>query len=145
MLPALGDGDRVLAVRTPPARIRRGAVVVGRAPAGVAPAGPVRLRDPVNGEVVELVADPDPVFVKRVAGVPGDRVRPRHAPVGPDGSTPTAEVEVPAGTFFVEGETTFSMDSCLWGPVPADHVLGVVVGASRRTARAPRTGVQVPR
>lgn len=134
MEPLLGHGDRVLALRTPPAAVTRGAVVVGRPP----PVGraPVRLRDPVTGQVLLAQPGDPPYFVKRVVGLPGDRVVPRHA-VGP--AAATDPVTVPAGAYFVEGETDFSVDSGLWGPVPADRLLGVVV-LRFRTGRTRRRG-----
>lgn len=133
MSPYLRHGARALAVRTPFARVRRGALVVGRTPAGSGDRW-VRLRDPDTGEVLDLQAAHDAHFVKRVVGVPGDRVRPRHRPLD-DGAGGPAVVDVPAGTYFVEGETGFSVDSGLWGPVPSDHILGVVLTRPRARAR----------
>jgi signal peptidase I len=126
MAPHLHHGDRVLAVRTPWARVRRGAVVVGRPPSA-----PPRHRDPATGEVVEPVEVG--WFVKRVVGAPGDRVRPRHGP----GGVPGSAVAVPPGHWFVEGDGAHSVDSGWWGPVPADLLTGVVVGGPRRP-RGPR-------
>lgn len=124
MAPALQPGDRVLAVRTPVARVRRGAVVVGRPPP---PDGPPELRDDGTGVLVEPVAVE--LFVKRVVGVAGDRVRPRARPGGPGGA---AVVVVPRGHYYVEGDGAHSVDSAWWGPVPAADVLGVVLGRRAR-------------
>jgi signal peptidase I len=123
MAPALLDGDRVLAVRTPVARVRRRAVVVGRPPVGDRPR---LVRDPATGALQEPVAVD--LFVKRVVGLPGDRIRPRQPPGPP--------VDVPPGHYWVEGDGEAGVDSALWGPVPADHVLGVVVSAPRRPVPA---------
>lgn len=124
MQPALGDGDHVLAVRTPPAPIRRGTLVVGRTPE----TSPGFVRFGEGADAVELEPVHRPVFVKRVVGLPGDEVTPRNTPAGAAGGT----VLVPPGHVFVEGEAAYSQDSGLWGPVPRERILGLAVTRLRR-------------
>ena len=103
MAPELKHGDRALAIRVPPATIRRGQMVVGRIPPG--------FDDP------EVAAHRPPYFVKRVLGVGGDLV------TQPDGS----QLRVPPGCYYVRGAAEFSVDSTTWGPIQADRLLGVVL------------------
>ncbi|WP_214408348.1 hypothetical protein, partial [Pseudonocardia lacus] len=124
--------------------VRRGAVVLGRTPDGAAAPGPLRVTDPADGTTTVLEPATAPYFVKRVVGLPGDRVRPRHTTPGHRRGGPVAEVEVPAGTCFVEGEAGFSVDSCAWGPVPLADVLGVVVLRSRRPGPIPAPAADLP-
>ncbi|MHA6628948.1 signal peptidase I [Pseudonocardia sichuanensis] len=119
MVPALHDGDRLLAVRPGPWRpLRRGAVVVGRVPA-------------VAG------GDGSALFIKRVLALPGEIAR---VPLdqltavqrseewsgaridGPDATWP-----VPAGHVFVKGDAHDSADSVSWGAIPRGELVGVVV------------------
>ncbi len=125
MRPVLADGDRVLALRSPPARVTRGAVVVGRSPTA---AGDPPIRFIVrghSGEVVVLHDEHSDFFVKRVTGVAGDRMH--------------RGVRVPAGSYFVEGSAIYSVDSRVWGPVAGERILGRVLWRMRRGRRtAPR-------
>lgn len=112
MAPELRHGDRALAIRVPPATVRRGQVVVGRIPADVDD-------DP------ELAVHRPPYFVKRVLGVGGDLV------TQPDG----AQLRVPHGTYYLRGEAPFSVDSTTWGPVGTERVVGVVLARLRGGGR----------
>jgi signal peptidase I len=103
MAPEFRHGDGVLAVRVPPAKVRRGRVVVGLTP-----------DSHLDPEAV--AAGIPPHFVKRVVGVGGDQV-PR-----PDGV-----VTVPDGSYYVQGEADFSVDSNEWGPVDGSRLIGVVL------------------
>jgi signal peptidase I len=97
--------------------------------------------DPGRFDVVVLgnPADPDVDYVKRVVGVPGDRIelfdgvlrvngRPvdqEFAPI-PDHST-TDVIEVPQGYYFVLGDNRpISCDSRVFGLVPQELVRGRV-------------------
>jgi signal peptidase I len=115
MVPALHDGDRLLAVRPGPWRpLRRGVIVVGRVPA-------------VAG------GDGSALFIKRVLALPGEIARvpldrlssdPRSGATidGTDATWP-----VPAGHVFVKGDAYSSADSASWGPIPRGELVGVVV------------------
>lgn len=112
MAPGLRHGDGVLALRCPPAAIRRGQIVVGLTP-----------DDHLDSEA--LAAGVPPYFVKRVVGVAGDRVQ------QPDGTLLT----VPESSYYVRGEVEYSVDSGVWGPVDDSRLIGVVVRRlSRRTS-----------
>ena len=90
MQPALAAGDRFL-VNKASSALRRGDIIVFRAP-----------------------DDPDRYWVKRVAGLPGDRIEP-------------AEDPIPAGRVYVLGDATAtSRDSRHFGPVSMGAVVGAV-------------------
>jgi signal peptidase I len=118
MVPALHDGDRLLAVRPGPWRpLRKGAIVVGRVPA-------------VAG------GDGSALFIKRVLALPGEvaRVPLERLSAGRSveqfGATidgPDATWPVPAGHVFVKGDARDSADSVSWGAIPRGELVGVVV------------------
>ncbi len=82
-------------------------------------------------------------FVKRVVGMPGDRIAVRDGHVirngrrareafalgcggGPECSL--AAIDVPAGHYFLMGDNRGnSNDSRYWGPVPRDQIIGRAV------------------
>lgn len=118
MEPTLQDGDHVLASRLPyiASPPRRGDVVV----------------------LVEPRRQPPLIAIKRIAGLPGELVRP-----GPSGveARPPAAGELPRphewllepGEFFVVGDNPApgplgeeSIDSRRYGPVTLEHILGKV-------------------
>lgn len=108
----------------------------------------VPLVGPRRGDVV-LVRDPrEPsrVTVKRVLGLPGERLRVRRGRVLVDGvaqaepyaggAGPDAELRVPPGHVAVLGDARHrSTDSRVFGPVPLELVDGLVVA---RVAPSPR-------
>jgi signal peptidase I len=127
MYPSLHDGDLLIAskvdYRIHP--IERGDVVI--------------LRDP---------ADPSRDFIKRVVGLPGDRIqiRDHHVLVNGDslrepyvhtpwvqtgdwpGPTPNSVDVVPSGSYFVLGDNRdHSSDSRVFGRVPQDEIDGKAV------------------
>lgn len=104
MAPEFRHGDGVLAVRTPPGKVRRGRVVVGLTP-----------DSHLDPEAV--AAGIPPHFVKRVVGVSGDRVE------RPDGTV----ITVPDGSYYLRGEAEYSVDSDVWGPVEGSRLMGVVL------------------
>lgn len=119
MVPALSDGDRLLALRPGPWRpLRRGAIVVGRVP-------------------VAAGGDGSALFIKRVIALPGEtaRVPLDRLPAGRrsvewfgatiDGQDATWPV--PADHVFVKGDAHDSADSVSWGAIPRGDILGVVV------------------
>lgn len=104
MLPTLRPGDRILVLPVPPRLLRRGDVVV--------------VRDPRR---------PDRETVKRVAGLPGQRIRPPPAPPTRP-TTRDAVIDVPEGHLLVLGDNpALSTDSRAFGPVPTSHLVGRVV------------------
>ncbi|MET7336811.1 S26 family signal peptidase [Nonomuraea sp. NPDC005650] len=122
MLPTYRTGDRVLVRRTTGAGVRRGQVVVLQT---ALPGGKWRTEPLPAPEAARW-------FIKRAVAVPGDPVPVQvMARVGASpGDT------VPAGRLVVLGDGPVSEDSRVWGYVPVDRVLGVVV---RRLASSPES------
>ncbi len=110
-------------------------------------------RKPRRGDVAVFKSDgiaqllPATLYVKRVAGEPGDRLRivdgklyinDQHValsnavgeieyfpPAGLEKMAPQTNVTVPAGQYYVLGDnSTNSSDSRFWGFVPAKHIMG---------------------
>lgn len=127
MLPTLLPRDRVLVWKLgqrlghEPAR---GAIVVFRPPA----------------PLIEGGYDGDAALIKRVVGLPGDRIaiadgqlqRNGAAVAEPFIAAPMAYalpgLTVPAGDLLVLGDNrNASLDSHLWGPLPEDRLIGVAV------------------
>ncbi|MHB8791898.1 MAG: signal peptidase I [Thermoleophilia bacterium] len=117
MLPTIQLQDRILANRLVYRlhSVERGDVIVFMPPASI---------------------DPETPYVKRVVGLPGDRVEVKHGKtyvndeefLVPTASIPTytrgAET-VPEGMLFVLGDNrNESSDSHIWGYVPVDNVIG---------------------
>lgn len=102
MQPTYGDGDRLLAVRSPV--LRRGQAIVFTPPA-----------------TEDLPFPGDPVYrVKRLVAVPGD-----PTPAWVAGAVPNSSV--PPGQLVVLGDNNVSEDSRRYGYVPRDQVHAVVV------------------
>ncbi|MFJ7125611.1 S26 family signal peptidase [Streptomyces sp. NPDC098101] len=109
MTPALAPGDRILVLRRPARGLRDRHIVVLRSD-----------RIPAAGR--------DDLLVKRIAAAPGAPVPSRAGGRG----------TVPDGHFVVLGDNpALSTDSRVWGPVPADSVVGVMIG---RVARGGHRG-----
>ena len=99
---------------------------------------------PSNGEIVvfERPGEPGIKYVKRIVGVPGDRVEARDAVLYRNGEAVTepylhalrpyipygrdfAPIMVGPGQVFVLGDyRDNSLDSRAWGPIPIDHLHG---------------------
>jgi signal peptidase I len=108
---------------------------------------------PRRGDVVVFRTDgipmlpPATIYMKRVVGEPGDRLRiaedglyindqqvvlsnafgkiSYQLPPGPPNSAPYTNLTVPAGQYFVLGDNSSnSLDSRYWGCVPAKSILG---------------------
>ncbi len=125
MTPGLDDQERIFinkfTYRFGLGNIERGDTVVFRAP-----------------------VDPDKEYIKRVIGLPGDRVRIEHGQVYVNGQalvepyiqddyrdySSMEEKVVPAGRYFVLGDhRNSSSDSRAWGWVPRDMIYGKAVFA----------------
>jgi signal peptidase I len=141
MQPTIAPGDRILTAGGS-SGIRRGDIVLLRVPA--------------------KVSGTDDLFMKRVIGLPGDRVACCNAkgqvtvngkPLSENylypGDRPSRtpfSVTVGKGKIWVMGDhRNISVDSRKWGPVPASGVVGRVIlishGSSFATVRTPRTFV----
>ena len=109
-----------------------------------------RFREPRRGEIVvfrapqrtETVCGAAGVFVKRLVGLPGERISLRRGEIFVDGrrlrepyvarqnlDPESGSWTVPAGHFFFLGDNrTHSCDSRSWGAVPRDDLIGPVAG-----------------
>lgn len=98
-----------------------------------------RIAPPRRGDIVAFRRNDDAraIFIKRIVGLPGDRVRIDRGAVSIDGrlldepyvafrdSRSFAEVTVPAGSVFVLGDNRAdSEDSRFFGPVSDDRLIG---------------------
>jgi signal peptidase I len=145
MIPTLAIGQRILVNRlsTHPGI---GDIVVFHPPTGADP------YQAVCGDPHQGVGDPQPcdkptahessqTFVKRVVGLPGDRLLIKGGHVWRDGveerasyiqSCPTPadctfseSIKVPAGDYYMMGDNRgISDDSRFWGPVPQKWIIG---------------------
>jgi signal peptidase I len=107
--------------------------------------------DPGRGDVVVFTTPPAAsrcefglgggTFVKRIVGLPGDRVRGQDGFVYVNGErleesyldgetrdrADFAEREIPEGEYFMMGDNRGqSCDSRVWGPVPRENIIGEV-------------------
>lgn len=149
MAPTAMVGQRVLAdhLRDRKWTPKAGQVIVFKAPAGARPYVDQECRIPRASGTACLSPIPGETtvsFVKRVVGVPGDRLRVEHGHVVRNGVTvdePYArtcddeicnlvDFTVPQGEYFVMGDNRGdSSDSRFWGPVPRDQIIGRVFGS----------------
>lgn len=97
-----------------------------------------RFGEPSRGDVIVFLypRDPNQEYIKRVIGLPGDRVRvsggrvyvndePLAEPYIAAAPRYQSEWTVPEGNLFVLGDNrNNSSDSHNWGPVPFDNVIG---------------------
>lgn len=124
MWPTLKNGDRVLALRYWPARwLRRGQIIVTRFP----PHGQYQVFHPKAARGA--------VFIKRVAGLPGDTVV-THLTDLPDPLRSDAQLEhdsqgnrvwhIPPSHYFVRGDS-LGHDSAIAGPIPFRYLRGIVL------------------
>lgn len=126
MIPTLQPGDRILVLKLGYS-IGEGSVVVFRTPPGYRPA--------------QCGGSAESDLVKRVVGLPGDRIfsrgntvfvngRPLPEPYLPKGTQLGQQIRpqtVPKGDLFVLGDNRpISCDSRVWGYVPESYVVGTV-------------------
>ncbi len=100
-----------------------------------------KLGSPQTGDVIvfHYPRDPQQEYIKRVIGLPGDRVQIANGEVRVNGqlidepyiaSPPMYQTEwnIPADSLFVLGDNrNNSSDSHNWGPVPIDYVVGKAI------------------
>lgn len=148
MTPTLQVGQRILVDRVSEhmGGVHRGSVIVFHPPLDVAdglcgnPQQGAESMSPCGLTVSARQADE--TFIKRVVGLPGDRIalrdghllrngRPVQEPYiracpGGDSCTMTDAVTVPRGTVYVMGDNRgASNDSRFWGPVPDGWIVGI--------------------
>ena len=94
--------------------------------------------NPAVGDIIvfHFPRDPDQEYIKRVIGLPGDRVEVKNGEVFVNdvildedyiAASPVYDAvwDVPADSLFVLGDNrNNSSDSHNWGPVPLDYVIG---------------------
>jgi signal peptidase I len=146
MIPTLSIGQRVLANRLVD-KPSLGDIVVFHPPQGADPPQPVCGNPNEGAGHLQACGQPTPgestqTFIKRVVGVPGDRiqilaghvlrngVREKDSYIEPCGNDSSCNfptpVVVPPGDYFMMGDNRgFSDDSRFWGPVPDRWVIGV--------------------
>jgi signal peptidase I len=146
MIPTLSIGQRVLANRLVD-KPSLGDIVVFHPPQGADPSQPVCGNPNQGAGHLQACDKPTPgesnqTFIKRVVGVPGDRiqilaghvlrngVREKDSYIYPCGNDSSCNfptpVVVPPGDYFMMGDNRgFSDDSRFWGPVPDNWVIGV--------------------
>ncbi len=143
MEPTLQVGQRVLVDRLAYDfhKPHRGEVVVFHPPSQLTCAVPVGAQEPCPQSVK---TDGGDYFVKRVIGLPGDRLSVReghpvingreltHEPyITPCGEVPECNmpktIVIPAGHYFMMGDNRGnSDDSRFWGPIPESWIVGEV-------------------
>jgi signal peptidase I len=127
MLPTLQLQDRILVEKIRPQLglpVRAGTIVVFHPPASLVDSG----------------YDPDAALIKRVVGLPGDRIEVREGrlwrnglAVQPDWSPERIDYQLPALTvpadhLLVLGDNrNASLDSHVWGPLPRKALIGTAV------------------
>lgn len=147
MVPQLNINDRVVVSRLAYDlhSVHRGDIVVFKSPPGIEPA-PSQPSDPLarlirDAGVALGFAQDQTVLIKRVIGLPGDRISASGGhvyidgerliePYLPEGTTTSSfgPVTVPPGHVWVMGDNRGdSLDSRVFGPIPVDHIVGRAV------------------
>ncbi len=125
MLPTMSDGDRALAVRTGSRLVRKGTVVVARSPGSSDSSS----EDPFD----DCGRPTTPWVIKRVAALPGDPAPSVTLPYATAPDPHAALAPIPAGHYYLLGDAAACIDSRIWGPLPADQILGPVLIHWRRS------------
>lgn len=145
MEPTLFAGDRVLLLRLRPRRLLRPRqlVVCRYVPdmsANVPPGNKQVVSPSISGKPPRYVqrTTRQTYYIKRLWGLGGDRVilpaqdvpthHGRQAGALPEQDDAGNFVwQVPPGHCFVKGDSPYSYDSTSWGPIPLDHIVGIVL------------------
>lgn len=147
MAPTLIEGQRVFVDRTGiSGELARGQIVVFHPPAGADRRDPVqqcgRARPRTQACPASTADRSSQTFIKRVVGLPGDRIavrgghvlrngKPVPEPYAQTCAEPVcnlSEITVPRGTFYVLGDNRDgSDDSRYWGPVRDEWLIGRAV------------------
>ncbi len=138
MHPTLHEGDRVLALQPwPYCWLRRNQIVI------VTPGQVNEINNTSSSDLNERLKTNHNInnnnsepCIKRVTGLPGDEVgavisdltKWKHKNLQVD-YDPNGMPRwfVPLNCFFVQGDSIYSTDSREWGPLPSDHLIGIVV------------------
>jgi len=115
MSPTLEIGDRILAIRQCPIHwLHKGQIVLFKPPPC--------FHSPRFGSSSEIP------LVKRIVGLPGDTIPSiQTLSLHDDASSRQAQIIAP-GYFFAKGDLFVNEnDLSIWGPIPFDHLLAVVI------------------
>lgn len=84
---------------------------------------------PLPGDIVIMQFPGDPsrrMFVKRVFGVPGDKIKSNS--IDKYGEVSSKELSIKLGEYYVLGDNRLkSGDSRYWGTVPRENIIGKVI------------------
>jgi signal peptidase I len=143
MVPTIQEGQRLLASRIGHefgGNPKNGQIIVFNPPAAAETDAPCGAPQGANQPCLKAAPGKmKKVYVKRVVGVPGDRLRIEHGHVIRNGRAvdePYArtcdepvcnlgEFTIPTGTYFMMGDNRGdSLDSRFWGPLPRKLIIG---------------------
>lgn len=133
MAPTLEAGDRVLVIRRWPTRwLRKGQIVLIESGRGVA------------AEPALFAVTP---YIKRIVALGGETLVISHSDIAGRNYSFNHKVNyeqsqqvwhIPVGYLFVQGDSSQSVDSRSWGPLPLQSVLGVMMMKLPRKVRPPQ-------
>ncbi len=122
MAPTLEAGDRVLMIRHWPTRwLRKGQIV---------------LIEPGRGVAAEPMLFAATSYIKRIVALSGETLTISHSDITARNYSFNHKIyyeqnqqvrHIPAGYLFVQGDSSQSVDSRTWGPLPLRSILGVML------------------